>query len=158
MNNNSTTSEVAGAICLLFETYFIDFGDAFTAEEALNLSNSSFRPAYSDLYEAFGDLALGDAMDIHSALRENRISDAKDLVSRYGTQVESSISSLTEAGKAVYDDFLYFLTVELPNPAPPNGSYYSDPRIPVLDYNSPGAALAFAHLAVVMMEYIIGQL
>jgi hypothetical protein len=161
MNNNSNDSKVSGiasSICLLFTSYFSSFGENFTAKEVLNLSNSSFQPAYSNLYKEFGSLVSGDAQDVNTALHENRIIDAKNLLNDYRAQVESSISSLTGSDKVTYDEFLNFLTVELPNPNPQNESYYNDPRIPSLDYDSPGAALAFANVAVVMMEHIVGQL
>jgi hypothetical protein len=149
MNNSSGSALLSGvpsALANLFSGYF---SGNITAYRAIQ---ESFCPAYRMICNKFGDFIPGNADAIGTAVQNKNISEAKEILASYRSSMENTISALKGDDKAVYDQFHHYLT-EVFHTA--SSEIYSDQAITSLNYDSPGAALAFASIAAGLAAYVL---
>lgn len=160
MSNQNGSSNIPGAIYKLFNDYYGQ--TEITLKTCAQLVNGSFVPAYERIYEKFGELVHGNTSDINAALGYGGYGDsvidiqkAKSLAAAYKATVDQSIAPYLE--DSTYNTYLELLTTELVNPKE-NHNYYSDERIVGMDYSDPAVTLAFAHVAIDMINYMLAEL
>ena len=161
MDDIEDSQNVPGAIYRFFDAYY---SKAFlTTQELAQAVSNSFAPAYGRIYEKLGgQLVYGSADDINAALgyggwdaNNIHIQEAKNLAAAYKATVDQSIAPYLE--DTTYNTYLELLTTELVNPKEGH-NYRQDERIVNMDHNDPKVALAFAHVAIEMLNYMLAEL
>jgi hypothetical protein len=160
MDGQDGSANIPGAIYALFDTYYRQA--SFTAQDLARIVSNSFEPAYKRVYEIFGELIHNNASDINAALgyggwdaNSIHIQEAKNLVAAYKDTVDQSIAPYLE--DPTYNTYLELLTTELVNPKEGH-NYFQDERIVGMDYGDPKVTLAFAHVAIEMINYMLAEL
>jgi prepilin-type N-terminal cleavage/methylation domain-containing protein len=159
MDGQAGSTNIPGAIYRLFDAYYSQ--TSITPQTCAQLVSNSFNPAYANIYGKLGDLAHGNSGDINAALAHGGYSGlidveaAKSLATAYKATVDQSIAPYLK--DATYNTYLELLTTELVNPKEGH-DYYKDERIVRMDYSDPKVTLAFAHVAIDMINYMLAEL